>query len=85
METQQRRTCGEVKEMNLFQKNSIKSNGEHYYRPDCKECRKPKIKEKSKNHRQKHKETIEAKAGGQIPCECENTIIIRKSRTYPWL
>jgi len=48
METQQCRTCGEVKGLNLlnlFQKSGKKSNGEQYYRPDCKECRKSIIKE----------------------------------------
>ena len=70
METQQCRTCGEVKELNLFQKSGKKSNGEQYYRPDCKECRKPIIKEQSNDHRQKHKERIEARAGEKLPCEC---------------
>ncbi len=70
METQQCRTCGEVKELNLFEKGGTKSNGEQYYRPDCKECRKPIVKEQSKNYRQKHKERIEAKVGEKIPCEC---------------
>ena len=70
METQQCRTCGEVKELNLFQKCGKKSNGEQYYRPDCKECRKPIIKEQSNNHQQKHKERIEARAGERLPCEC---------------
>jgi hypothetical protein len=63
METQQCRTCGEVKELYLFQKCGRKLNGEQYYRLDRKECRKPKIKEQSNNHRQKNKERIEAKAG----------------------
>ena len=70
METQQCRTCGEVKELNLFQKCGKKSNGEQYYRPDCKECRKPIIKEQSAKHRQNYKDTIETKAGEKIPCEC---------------
>jgi hypothetical protein len=69
METQQCRTCVEVKELNLFEKSGRKSNGEQYYGPDCKECRKPIVKEQSKNHRQKHKERIEAKVGEKIPCE----------------
>jgi hypothetical protein len=67
METQQ---CREIKELNLFEKGGRKSNGEQYYRPDCKECRKPIVKEQGKNHRQKNKERIEAKAGEKIPCEC---------------
>ena len=70
METLQCRTCGEVKELNLFQKSGKKSNGEQYYRPDCKECRKPIIKEQSIKHRQTHREIMEAKAGEKIPCEC---------------
>ena len=70
MVTLQCRTCGEVKELNLFQKSGEKSNGEQYFRPDCKECRKPIIKEQGQDHRQKHKERIEAKAGEKIPCEC---------------
>ena len=70
METQQCRTCGEIKELNLFQKKGYKSNGEQYYTPECKECRKPIVKEQSNNHRQKNKERIEAKAGEKIPCEC---------------
>ncbi len=45
-------TCGEIKDLNLFQKNGWKSNGEQYYRPDCEECRKPIIKEEGKTHRQ---------------------------------
>ena len=70
METQQCRSCGEVKELNLFQKSGKKSNGEQYYRPDGKECRKPIIKEQSNDHRQKHKERIEARVGEKLPCEC---------------
>ena len=70
METQQCRTCGEVKDLNLFQKDGKKPNGEQYYRPDCKECRKPIIKEQTKVFYQKNKDRIESKAAEKIPCEC---------------
>ena len=70
METKQCRTCGLNKVLDLFQKSGLKSDGEQYYRPDCKECRKPIIKEQSIKHRQNHKDAIEARAGEKIPCEC---------------
>jgi hypothetical protein len=57
METLQCRTCGEVKELNLFQKSGMKLNGEQYYRPDCKECRKPELKKRVKIIDKKHKES----------------------------
>ena len=70
MEIKQCRTCGINKGLYLFQKSGLKSDVEQYYRPDCKDCRKPIIKEQSIKHRQTHKDTIEAKAGEKIPCEC---------------
>ena len=69
MESKQCSTCEFNKRLNLFQKRGLKSDEEQYYRPDCKECRKPIIKEQHIKHRQKHKDTIEAKASGKIPCE----------------
>ncbi len=66
METLQCRTCGEVRELNLFQKNGWKSNREQYYRPDSKKCRKPIIKEDGKIT----DKSIRKKVGRKISCEC---------------
>ena len=70
METKQCRTCGLSKVLDLFHKSGFNANGEQYYRPDCKECHKPINKEHNSKYRQKHKDTIEARAGEKIPCEC---------------
>ena len=70
MDTKKCRKCNEVKNVSFFCKGGLDANGDQYYRPDCKECRKPIIKEQAKQFRARHIIEIEAKAGEKLLCEC---------------
>ena len=70
MESKKCRKCNEVKNVSFFCKNGLDPHGNQYYRADCKECRKPIIKEEAKQYRAEHKDELEVKAGEKIRCEC---------------
>ena len=70
MESKKCRKCNEVKNVSFFCKSGLDPHGNQYYRPECKECRKPIIKEEAKQYRVKHKDELEVKAGEKILCEC---------------
>ena len=70
MESKKCRKCSEVKDISFFCRSGLDPHGNQYYRPDCKECRKPIIKKEAMKHRAKYREEIEARAGEKLLCEC---------------
>ena len=45
MESKKCRKCNTIKHVSFFSKSGLDSHGNQYYRPDCKECRKPVVNE----------------------------------------
>jgi hypothetical protein len=66
MESKKCRKCNTIKHVSFFSKSGLDSHGNQYYRPDCKECRKPVIKE----YIEANKDKINAKNSKRITCEC---------------
>ncbi len=67
-------TCKLNKEISFFEKNkvSVLKNGETRisYRSECKECRKEKKNQLSKNSYDAHKEEINTRRGERVTCDC---------------